>query len=64
MKEKRDRNEVKINQQRHYDELADATPSKKARERFRRKPYQAPRLIIAQGQQMERGRHGENKTAE
>ena len=25
MKEKRDRNEVKINQQRHYDTLADAT---------------------------------------
>lgn len=64
MKEKRDRNEVKINQQRHYDELADATPSKKARKRFRRKPYQAPRLIIAQGQQMERGKHGENKTTE
>ena len=35
MKERRDRKEMKADQQRHYEELSDTRPSEKAKEHFR-----------------------------
>ena len=54
MKERRDRKEMKADQQRHYNELEETPASKKAKERFRRPAYQARGMIRAQGRQMER----------
>lgn len=53
MKERRDRKEMKADQQRHYNELEETPASKKAKERFRRPAYQARGMIRAQGRQME-----------
>ena len=54
MKERRDRKEMKADQQRHYEGLEELPVSKKAKERFRRPAYQARGLIREQGRQMER----------
>lgn len=56
MKERRDRKEMKADQQRHYEgleELEELPVSKKAKERFRRPAYQARGMIREQGRQME-----------
>ena len=53
MKEKRDRHSIKIDQEGYRRELAESQPDKKAWARFRRKPYQAGRLIRRQGEQIE-----------
>jgi len=54
VKERRDRKEMKADQQRHYEELSDTRPSEKAKEHFRRPAYQARGMIREQGRQMER----------
>ena len=54
MKERRDRKEMKADQQRHYNELEETPASQKAKERFRRPAYQARGMIREQGRQMER----------
>lgn len=54
MKERRDRKEMKADQQRHYEGLEELPVSEKAKERFRRPAYQARGMIRAQGRQMER----------
>lgn len=54
MKERRDRKEMKADQQRHYEGLEELPVSKKAKERFRRPAYQARGMIREQGRQMER----------
>ena len=54
MKERRDRKEMKADQQRHYEGLEELPDSKKAKERFRRPAYQARGMIREQGRQMER----------
>lgn len=54
MKERRDRKEMKADQQRHYEGLEELPVSRKAKERFRRPAYQARGMIWEQGQQMER----------
>ena len=54
MKERRDRKEMKADQQRHYEGLEGLPVSRKAKERFRRPAYQARGMIREQGQQMER----------
>lgn len=54
MKERRDRKEMKADQQRHYNELDETPASQKAKERFRRPAYQARGMIREQGRQMER----------
>ena len=53
MKERRDRKEMKADQQRHYEGLEELPVSKKAKERFRRPAYQARGMIREQGRQME-----------
>lgn len=53
MRERRDRKEMKADQQRHYNELEETPASKKAKERFRRPAYQARGMIREQGRQME-----------
>ena len=45
MKERRDRKEMKADQQRHYEGLEELPVSKKAKERFRRPAYQARGMI-------------------
>ena len=45
---------AKLEQQIHMDELENNKPNTKAKERFRRTPYQAAKIIRAQGRQMER----------
>lgn len=52
MKERRDRKEMKADQQRHYEGMEELPVSRKAKERFRRPAYQARGMI--QGRQMER----------
>ena len=54
MKERRDRKEMRADQQRHYEGLEELPVSKKAKERFRRPAYQARGMIREQGRQMER----------
>lgn len=54
MKERRDRKEMKADQQRHYEGLEKLPVSRKAKERFRRPAYQARGMIREQGRQMER----------
>ena len=54
MKERRDRKEMKADQQRHYEGLEELPVSRKAKERFRRPAYQARGMIREQGRQMER----------
>ena len=54
MKERRDRKEMKADQQRHYEGLEELPVNKKAKERFRRPAYQARGMIREQGRQMER----------
>ena len=54
MKERRDRKEMKADQQRHYEGLEELPTSEKAKERFRRPAYQARGMIREQGRQMER----------
>ena len=54
MKERRDRKEMRADQQRHYEGLEELPVSKKAKERFRRPAYQARGMILEQGRQMER----------
>ena len=41
MKERRDRKEMRADQQRHYEGLEELPVSEKAKERFRRPAYQA-----------------------
>ena len=53
MKERRDRKEMKADQQRHYEGLEELPVNKKAKERFRRPAYQARGMIREQGRQME-----------
>lgn len=53
MKERRDRKEMKTDQQRHYEGLEELLVSRKAKERFRRPAYQARGMIREQGRQME-----------
>lgn len=53
MKERRDRKEMKADQQRHYEGLEGLPVSRKAKERFRRPAYQARGMIREQGRQME-----------
>ena len=53
MKERRDRKEMKADQQRHYNELEETPASQKAKERLRRPAYQARGMIREQGRQME-----------
>lgn len=45
---------VKLEQQIHMDELENNKPNTKAKEHFRRPPYQAAKMIRVQGRQMER----------
>lgn len=45
MKERRDRKEMKADQQRHYEGLEELPVSRKAKERFRRPAYQARGMI-------------------
>ena len=52
--ERRDRKEMKADQQRHYEGLEELPVSRKAKERFRRPAYQARGMIREQGRQMER----------
>lgn len=54
MKERRDRKEMKADQQRHYEGLEELPVSRKAKESFRRPAYQARGMIREQGRQMER----------
>ena len=54
MKERRDRKEMRADQQRHYEGLEELPVSKNAKERFRRPAYQARGMIREQGRQMER----------
>ena len=54
MKERRDRKEMRADQQRHYEGLEELPVSKKAKERFRRPAYQARGMIREQSRQMER----------
>ena len=54
MKERRDRKEMKADQQRQYEGLEELPVSSKAKECFRRPAYQARGMIRAQGRQMER----------
>lgn len=44
MKERRDRKEMKADQQRHYNGLEELPVSRKAKERFRRPAYQARQM--------------------
>lgn len=53
MKERRDRKEMKADQQRRYEGLEELPVSRKAKERFRRPAYQARGMIREQGMQME-----------
>ena len=53
-KHKRDSHSIRADQTIHHEELADARPSEKAKERFRRPAYQARGMIREQGRQMER----------
>ena len=52
MKERRDRKEMKADQQRHYEGLEELPVSRKAKERFRRTPYAVKRMIQAQAEQI------------
>ena len=54
MKDRRNRKEMKADQQRHYEGLEELPVSKRAKERFRRPAYQARGMIREQGRQMER----------
>ena len=54
MKERRNRKEMKDDQQRHYEGLEELPVSNRAKERFRRPAYQARGMIREQGRQMER----------
>lgn len=54
MKERRDRKEMRADQQRHYEGLEELPVSRKAKERFRRPAYQARGMVREQGRQMER----------
>lgn len=54
MKERRDRKEMKADQQRRYEGLEELPVSRKAKERFRRPAYQARGMIREQSRQMER----------
>ena len=53
-KHKRDSHSIRAGKTIHHEELADARPSEKAKERFRRPAYQARGMIREQGRQMER----------
>lgn len=53
MKERRDRKEMKADQQRHYEGLEELPVSEKAKERFGRPAYQARGMIREQGRQLE-----------
>lgn len=53
-KHKRDSHSIRADQTIHHEELADARPSEKTKERFRRPAYQARGMIREQGRQMER----------
>lgn len=53
MKERRNRKEMKDDQQRHYEGLEELPVSNRAKERFRRPAYQARGMIREQGRQME-----------
>ena len=64
MKERRDRKEMKADQQRYYEGMEELPDSRKAKERFRRPAYQARGMIREQGRQMERRDHGESKITE
>ena len=54
MKDRRNRKEMKADQQRHYEGLEELPVSKRAKERFRRPAYQARGMIREQGRQMDR----------
>lgn len=53
-KHKRDEHSLKADKGKYMDELAEKKPNQKAKEHFRRPPYQSAKMIRAQGRQMER----------
>lgn len=54
MRSKRSHKEIKIDSQDHYGGLAENTPDRKAIKKFKRPPaYQAGKLLVEQGRQME-----------
>ena len=54
MKHKRTHKEIRIDSRDHYGGLAENTPERRAKEKFKRPPaYQAGKLLQEQGRQME-----------